>query len=90
MYSSTIPKTIQKWLDANADKIDEVDVERDEWAGPDGLGDWSIWCWLKLGWKIEGYGGHLIHEASAKDFIEQTKLIVPCECEECVALPIKG
>jgi hypothetical protein len=84
MRTNAIPKTIQRWINANADKVEVTNMEFDEWGGPDGCGDWSIWCWLNDGWKIKGFNTHLIHEATAKDFIEQTKNIVPCNCEECV------
>lgn len=79
MHSNKLPKQVQKWVDKHPDMVESIHVELDEFM-PE-KGPYSIWCYLKAGYICEEV--HQIHEATAKDFMEQTKKIKVCRCEDC-------
>lgn len=82
MHSNTMPKTIQAWIDKNPGMIDDYHMERDEWGSGDGYGPWSIWLYLKPG-LTNNTETHMIHEATAKHFLEVAKSIETCNCDAC-------
>jgi len=82
MRNSKIPKTIQRWLDANAWRIDDYHMEEDEFCGDPGQ-SWSIWVYLKPGWINQSLEAHLIHESYVKDFMAHAAEVVPCQCDDC-------
>jgi hypothetical protein len=84
MLNKQIPKTIAKWIVANGDKVETHWMELDEF-GERHEGPYSIWLYLQHGLCNYEQGSHIIHEATAKAFIEQTKFIEPCPCTECKA-----
>ena len=71
-----------KWLVANEYRVEEYDMELDEFSG-DGGHDWSIWVYLKPGWINEELEAHLIHEFYVKDFMIHAAAVQPCECDDC-------
>jgi hypothetical protein len=77
MRDSTIPKTIQKWIDKNKDKIDEHFVERyDEFE--DGVyHTHQLWICLNDDWITEGYQQHDLAMLTVKEFENWRWHIVP-------------
>jgi len=84
MHNDQMPKTVKRWMDKNKDAIEESYIEADGWGLSDGLGDYSIWCHFKVGTFHRADGAHLIHESTAKDFLQATRQLYPCgaDCEE--------
>ena len=82
MRNNTIPKTIQKWLDANTDKIHKYYMEYDGFGESEGH-PYSIWVELKAGWINDSLEAHLIHECTVKDFMAHAAEVIQCNCEQC-------
>ncbi len=82
MRNDTIPKGIQKWLDDNADKVDEYHMERDCFRDIRNS-QWAIWVYLKPGWWCRWMEGHIIHEGTQKDFLAYAATVEPCDCDRC-------
>jgi len=74
MKTPKIPKTVQAWLDSNKSIIDSYHTE-DDGYGEDHQGDFSIWCYLKKGYINTLKQTHIIHAATAKQFLEEAKYI---------------
>lgn len=79
MRNSKMPVTVQRWVDANPHIVESVHTEPDGYSE---YGDWSIWCYFKPGWIWENEV-HQIHEARARDFLDATKFISRCDCDNC-------
>lgn len=73
---SAMPKTVQKLVLANTDKIEECSNE----IGSDD----GYWLYLKSGWSFEGET-HSVHEWSVKDLLSAFKNVEPCACGDCQA-----
>jgi len=80
----SLPKTLQKLVAANPDKIEAGWSEQDDFNGS---GTWSHWIYLNPGWKnawLDPLGAlHIIHEPTVKEVLEQFRGIAPCDCDEC-------
>jgi hypothetical protein len=74
MKTHAIPKTIQRWLDANADKVAEYFTEEDCY-GESRQGPISVWCYLKRPYMNGLTETSSIHAASAKDFLEDAAFV---------------
>ncbi len=81
MHNSKIPKTVAKWIERNAEIVDDFFVEFDQYQGDGKQGDYSIWLALKAGFKNGATDTHQIHAATAKEFLNETKYIEICDCE---------
>jgi len=78
--NATLPKSLSDLAKANPDKVQSLDVERDEWDGP--RSPWSYWMWLNPGWSPDGEV-HCIHEPTVREFMEVWRRVGPCECQQC-------
>mgnify|MGYP003628735851 CR=1 FL=1 len=82
MKNRTLPPTIAKWAAKNQNRIDEIEMEFDE-SGEEHEGPWSAWCYLEPGYMCEIMGTHIIHESTVRMFMDATKHIIPCDCDDC-------
>ena len=75
MRNESVPKTIQKWIDANLDKIEEY------WLEPDGYGDennpYSLWLYLHKDYFCPHRECRTIHAATVADAMDQLKAVIP-------------
>jgi len=74
--SGQVPKTIQKWIDLNYDLIEDFHMECDGYGGPN-QGDYSIWMYLVDGLWNTMTETSMIHAATVRDFMEETRCIEP-------------
>lgn len=74
MHNKKIPKTIQKWIDLNPEKVADYSIEYDEW-GECNQGGYSIWLGLKDGYWCSMTECHAIHAATAKSFLEDARFV---------------
>ena len=75
MHSNKIPKGLQKALERNADKIENYHMEQDGF-GDVHEGPWSIWIYLRPGYRSTLMDCGTIHEPTAKKAIEGFKYVV--------------
>ena len=78
--SSRLPESLKRLAAKYPDKVQSIDVERDEWDGPHN--PFSYWMWLNPGWSPDGEV-HCIHEPSVKEFMEAWRRVDKCECQQC-------
>ena len=74
MRTSAMPKTVAKWLDRNSNTVESANIERDEF-GESHEGPYSIWLYLADGWVNTDGGGTIIHEPTARGFLDAVKFI---------------
>ena len=74
MHNHNIPKTVQRWLDNNAEKISEYWTEQDCY-GESHQGPISIWCYFKRPYMNVMAETSCIHAATAKDFLEEAEWV---------------
>lgn len=84
MKNFKVPKTIQNWINKNSDIVEHYFMEDDDYDGYSN--PISCWCYLDYGWCVEESGSHILHEATAGEFLDRTKLIKPCCCESVQVL----
>jgi hypothetical protein len=82
MRNSKLPVTVKRWIDANPDIVELVDIEDDEFGNPN-EGPWSMWIYFRPGWINTLTECHMIHEPTAKCVLEQVSMIKPCDCDDC-------
>ena len=78
--SNKLPKRLVQLAKLNADKVQSLDVEHDEWGG--WRSPYSYWLWLNPGWSPDGEV-HCIHEPSVNEFMKVWRQVRRCECEQC-------
>lgn len=78
MHNERLPKTVKRWLDKNADKVAEYWTETDCF-GEEHEGPVSIWCYLKRPYVNVLCETSIIHEATAKNFLEMASSVQPDE-----------
>ena len=75
-----LPESLKKLAAKHPDRVQSLDVEYDEWAGP--RSPYSYWMWLNPGWSPDGEV-HCIHEPSVREFMEVWRQVGPCDCPQC-------
>jgi hypothetical protein len=84
MKSNRKLKTVERWIEAHPDLIEEHWIEHDE-CDPDS--PWSYWIYLRPGYWNPSEEIHCIHEAYAKEIISRLNAIEPCRSTEDCGCP---
>jgi hypothetical protein len=80
-YCKPAPATLRRWLDANADKVQEFDcgggycTDRDDGFAYDIL--------LRAGWRMGDDYVHTLIEPTVTAMLAQLRAVAPCDCDEC-------
>ena len=69
-----IPKTIQTWIDKNAEMVDEYHLEDDGYSENHNR-PYSIWCYFKPEWINPWTGTGCIHASTVADFLNEAPCI---------------
>jgi hypothetical protein len=80
-YCKPAPITLKRWLDANADKVEEFDKGHG-YCGDRGH-DFAYDILLRAGWRMCDDYVHTLIEQTVADMLSQLRSIVPCDCDEC-------
>lgn len=75
MLCGPVPKSLEAWAAARADKIEEVSDERSLGQG--------YWIYLRPGWYCDDPGLHIIHEDTIAEVKAMWSSVRKCECEDC-------
>lgn len=80
--NSTIPASVQYWIDTHADLIESWHLEDDGYSD-NPTSPLAIWLYLAEGYVCDATECHTVHAATAKDFFDDVSTIHLCDCEEC-------
>jgi hypothetical protein len=75
-----VPKTLQKWLDKNPEKVAEVDFG--EGYNTDRRDSCAYDILLAPGWSAYDYACHTVIEGTVKDLLSVLNDLQPCDCED--------
>lgn len=84
----TPPRTLRRWCDAHADRVQEVEVgygyctDRNDGRAYDIL--------LRPGWRMSDDFVHTIIEPTVQKALSQLRVIVPCDCDDCTKAQAGG
>lgn len=80
-YCKPAPVTLKRWLDANADKVQEFYKGRG--YSTDRESDFAYDILLRPGWRMSDDYVHTLIEPTVHAMLAQLRAVVPCDCDEC-------